>query len=131
MARRKYRRKGQRLSIWEELDWTMNPDTLRDVLAVILLVLGVIILLGLFGLAGSFGRFSIRLSTDAWGILGYIVPFIFLGYGIALLMPNRFQVKPMSTIGAVLTMLFLPALIHPLGGAIGSGVRSLFESLIG
>ncbi len=131
MARRKYRRKGQRLSIWEELDWTMNPDTLRDVVAVTLLLLGVIILLGLFGLAGSFGRFFIRLSTDAWGILGYILPFIFLGYGVALLMPNRFQIKPMSTIGAVLTMLFLPALIHPLGGAIGSGIRSLFESLIG
>jgi len=131
MARRKYRRKGQRLSIWKEMDWSIEPDTARSVIAIVLLLLGVIALLGLFGLAGSFGRFFIRLSTDGWGILGYIVPFIFLGYGVALLMPNRFQVKPMSTIGAVLTMLFLPALIHPLGGAIGSGIRLLFESFIG
>jgi len=35
MARkRKYRRKGQRLSVWEELDWSLNPDTAREVGAV-------------------------------------------------------------------------------------------------
>jgi len=127
MAKRKYRRKGQRLSIWEG----MNPDTTREVMAVILLILGIIILLGLFGLAGSFGHFFIRISTDFWGILGYIVPFIFLGYGVALLLPNRFQVKRASIIGTVLILIFLPALIHPLGGLMGSGVRSAFEHLIG
>ena len=131
MAKRKYRRKGQRLSIWENLDWTMNPDTAREVAAVVLIITGIIILLGIFGWAGSFGHFFYRLSTDLWGILGYVVPLIFLGYGVALLFPNRFQIKPMSTIGTLLMMIFLPALIFPWGGIIGSGIRGLFQHFIG
>ncbi len=131
MARRKYRRKGQRLSIWEELDWTMNPDTTREVAAVILIILGLIIFLGMFNLAGSFGRFFIRLSVDWWGLIGYLIPLIFLGYGIVLLFPSRFQVKPISFVGAILSLIFVPALIYPLGGSIGSGVRDLFNGFLG
>lgn len=131
MARRKYRRKGQRLSIWEELDWTMNPDTTREVGAVILVILGLIIFLGMFNLAGSFGRFFIRLSVDWWGLIGYLIPLIFLGYGIVLLFPSRFQVKPISFVGAILSLIFVPALIHPLGGSIGAGVRDLFSGFLG
>ena len=131
MGKRKYRRKGQRLSIWEELDWTMNPDTTRDVVAVILIILGFIIFLGMFNLAGSFGRFFIRLSVNGWGIIGYLIPFVFLGYGLVLLFPNRFQLKPTSVIGAILSLIFVPAMISPLGGAIGSGIRSLFASFLG
>lgn len=131
MARRKYRRKGQRLSIWEELDWTMNPETTRDVVAVILVLLGLIILLGMFNLAGSFGRFFIRLAIDWWGLIGYLIPFIFLGYGFVLIFPNRFQVKPSSLVGTVLSLIFVPALLHPFGGEIGSSIRELFNSFLG
>ena len=132
MARkRKYRRKGQRLSVWEELDWSLNPDTAREVGAVILLILGLVILLGMFNFAGSFGRFFIRTSVSLWGIIGYLIPFIFLGYGAVLLFPSRFQLKPVSVIGTFFSLIFVPALLHPLGGAIGSGIRSLFESFLG
>jgi len=131
MARRKYRRKGQRLSIWKNLDWTMNPDTTREIVAVILGIIGLITLLGIFNFAGSFGRFFIRESVFLWGILGYIIPFIFMGYGLALLFPNKFQVKPASAVGAILSLIFVPALISPLGGAIGAGIRHLFESFLG
>ncbi|MFA6492846.1 MAG: DNA translocase FtsK [Patescibacteria group bacterium] len=131
MAKRKYRRKGQRLSIWEELDWTMNPDTTRDVVAVVLLILGFIIFLGMFNLAGSFGRFFIRLSANWWGIIGYIIPFIFLGYGAVLLFPNRFQLKPTSLVGVVFSLIFVPAMISPWGGTIGGGIRALFASFLG
>ena len=91
MARR-YRRKGQKLSVWEELDWSVEPETTRSVIAVVLIILGVIILLGLFGLAGAFGGFFLRLSTDLWGILGYLVPFLFLVLGVILLL-NREELK--------------------------------------
>lgn len=131
MGKRKYRRKGQRLSVWEELDWSINPDTTREVAAVILVLLGIIIFLGMFNFAGAFGRFFFRLSTDIFGLLGYIVPFIFLGYGVVLLMPNRFSIKASSVVGLVFTLIFLPALIHPWGGGMGSGIRSLFQGLVG
>ena len=99
MAKRKYRRKGQRLSIWEGLDWTMDPDTTRDIFAFLLLIIGLITLLGMFNFAGSFGRFFIRTSVAWWGIIGYLIPFIFMGYGIALLWRSRFTVRPVSAIG--------------------------------
>ena len=123
---RKYRRKGQKLSVLGSLDWSIDPDTTRSVVAIVLLIIGTIILLGLFGLAGSFGHFFVRLSIDGWGILGYLIPFVFLGYGVALLWQSKFTVKPVSTVGTILALIFLPALIHPLGGAIGSGIRDLF-----
>lgn len=129
--RRKYRRRGQRLSIWEDLDWTMNPDTAREVAAVILLILGIIIFLGMFNLAGAFGRFFYLTSINWWGLIGYLIPFVFLGYGLVFLFPSRFQVKPISVVGAVLSLIFIPAAIHPLGGVIGSGVRDLFNSFLG
>lgn len=131
MARRKYRRKGQRLSIWEELDWTMNPDTTREAAAVVLIILGIIIFLGWFNLAGSFGRFFIRAAVNFWGIIGYLIPFIFLGYGLALLFPSRFQLKPISIVGTIFSLIFVPALINPLGGTIGGGIHTLFNGFLG
>jgi len=131
MAKRKYRRKGQRLSIWESLDWTMNPETTREIVAFILLILGLLIFLGWFNLAGSFGRFFYRGTVHLWGIVGYFIPFIFGGFGLALLWQSRFQVKPISVVGTILSLIFVPALLSPLGGWIGSGVRSLLASFLG
>ncbi len=131
MAKRHYRRRGQRLSVWESLDWTINPDTSREVGGVIILILGLIILLGFFGAAGGFGRFFSRLSTDIWGILGYIIPLIFLFFGLAFLFPKRFQLSPYSVIGSILLLVFFPALISPLGGILGATVRVIFEKMIG
>lgn len=131
MARR-YRRKGQKLSIWEEMDWSVEPETARSVGAVVLIILGIIILLGLFGLAGAFGNFFLRLSTDLWGILGYLIPFFMVGIGVILLLNREnLKLKPMMLVGIALAMIFLPALIHPMGGMIGTGVRALFESMVG
>lgn len=131
MAKRKYRRKGQKLSIWESLDWTMEPEITREAVAVILLILGFIIILGFFNWSGAFGRFFLRVSVSWWGLIGYLIPFVFLGYGLALLFPSKFQVKPVSVIGAVLSLIFLPAIISPYGGAIGHGIRDLFTGLFG
>jgi len=130
MARR-YRRKGQKLSLWEGLDWSVNPDTTREIIGVVLIIIAVITFLGWFNLAGSFGRFFILSSVALLGIIGYLIPFIFAGYGVALLWPSRFELKPASVIGAFFALLFVPALLVPLGGAIGSGVRSLFQSFLG
>jgi S-DNA-T family DNA segregation ATPase FtsK/SpoIIIE len=132
VGKRKYRRKGQKLSVWEGLDWSIEPETTRSVISVILLILGLIIFLGMFGLAGAFGAFFIRLSVDIWGILGYLIPFIFMIFGVLLLLNREgMQIKPMTVVGAVLILVFLPALIHPFGGSIGSNIRHLFESLVG
>ncbi len=130
MARR-YRRKGQRLSIWEGLDWSVNPDTAREVAGVILVILGLIILLGMFNFAGSFGRFFYRLEYNLWGLIGYLIPFIFMFYGVVLLWPARFQTKASSILGTIFALIFIPALLGSYGGWIGSGVRGLFNGFLG
>lgn len=132
MGKRKYRRKGQKLSVWEEMDWSINPETTKSVVSVVLILLGVIIFLGMFGLAGAFGAFFIRLSIDIWGVLGYLIPFVFIIFGVLLLLNREgWQIKPMTIVGTVLILIFLPALIHPFGGGLGSGIRHLFQSLVG
>lgn len=131
MGKRKYHRKGDKVSIWETLDWKINPDTTRDISGVILIILGVLTFLGLFGLAGGFGQFFIRTSKDLWGIIGYIMPFVFLFFGLAFLMPDRFKLSPYSVVGSVLILIFLPALISPYGGLFGAFTRMLFERVIG
>jgi len=128
---RHYRRRGSKVSIWEALDWQINPDTTREVTAVVLFILGILVLLGIFGLAGNFGRFFMRLATDLWGIIGYITPLIFIGFGIALLFPDKFKPSPLSTLGIILILIFAPALISPYGGIIGAGIRTLFNGFLG
>ena len=83
MAKRKYHRHGQKVSIWESLDWKVNPDTTREASGVILIILGLVIFLGMFGQAGAFGHFFISLSKQIWGIIGFIIPAIFIFYGVA------------------------------------------------
>jgi len=131
MAKRHYRRRGQRLSVWESLDWTINPDTTREVGGVVLVILGIVVLLGVFGAAGNFGRFFSRLSTDLWGVIGYLTPFIFLFFGLAFLFPKKFQLSPYSVIGTILLLVFVPALISPLGGILGATIRTIFEKMVG
>lgn len=126
---RKYRR--HKKSLFENFDWSINPETTREVVSVALIIVGILILLGLFNLAGSFGQVFIRASRDFWGLLGYLIPFIFLSYGIALLFPDRFEVKAGSTVGTIFTLIFLPALISPYGGFLGAGIKEIFTNMIG
>lgn len=131
MAKRKYRRKKDQPSFLDSLDWKINPDTTREALGVILILLGLIIFLGMFGLAGVLGHFFISLFKNIWGILCYIIPFIFIFYGVAFLMPKKIQLSPYSVIGMILILIFLPALITPAGGFFGAFIRGLFEKTIG
>ncbi len=132
MAKRKYHRRGEKVSIWELLEWKINPETTRETAGVVLIILGVIIFLGLFGLAGNFGHFFINLSRTLWGWMGNVVPFIFIFFGLAFLMPKKFQLSPISVIGSIAILLFLPALLQPVtsGGMIGKGIYTLFVSVI-
>jgi len=131
MGKRKYHRRGDSVSIWQSLDWKINPDTTRETSGVIIIILGLIIFLGMFGLAGAFGKFFINLSLQLWGIVGYVLPVIFVFYGLAFLMPKKIPLSPYSVIGMVLIMIFLPALITPAGGFFGAGVHDLFVKMVG
>lgn len=128
MARK--RRYRKRRNLLAEIDWSLNPDAAREIISVVLFVLGGLFLLSMLGLAGSLGALFKQLLLTLWGTVGYLVPAIMAGLAVVLWLPKKFPVKPVSILGLVLTLIFLPAflaLFRPiLGGNIGEGISSIF-----
>lgn len=127
--RRKYKRKKE--SIWEKYDWSVDPDTFREVVAVILFILGLFFLLSIFSLAGKFGLLVAKGLDSLFGIIGYLLPFAFLAGAMVLWYPERFKPKASSIIGAILSLIFVPALINPFGGALGKAISGGLDSIVG
>lgn len=126
--KRKYKKHE---SFWEKYDWSMNPETTREVIAVVLTISGLFLLLSIFSAAGSLGLFFSKALNMIFGIIGYLVPFVLIGISIIIWMPKRFEIKASSVVGIILAFIFVPALIHPYGGALGTGIYSIFHALVG
>lgn len=104
-------------------------------LAIGLLVLGFLFCFSVFGIGGAVGTWAQTLFFDLWGVIGYIVPLGFLWIGIALLLPDRFPVKPITYVGLALLILALPGLVAVFasdsGGTIGVVVAENTQTAIG
>jgi len=129
MPRKKKYKKNE--SIWEKYDWSMNPETSREIIAVILSIVGIFLLLSILSIGGNVGNFFKELLRNGFGILGYILPLVLILISVAMWMPKKIELKATSIIGIALAFLFIPALINPLGGAIGAGINNLFTGLFG
>jgi S-DNA-T family DNA segregation ATPase FtsK/SpoIIIE len=131
--RRRYssRRRKRVPTIWDNLVWAVEPDTAREIIAIILSVLGLLFALGLFRLAGSFGDAFFRLATTLFGVLAYIVPFAFLYIGIRLLFFKGDVLRATSVVGVILLFLLVPALFVGSGGSVGAGTSGVFISIFG
>ena len=131
--RRRYgARNRKRLpTVFDNLVWAVDPDTAREIVAVILLLLGLLFGLGLFRLAGSFGETFLSLSTTLFGVLAYIAPFVFFFIGYKLLFLKTDYIRVVSVIGVILLFVLIPAILNTAGGSIGSGVFSVFNSVLG
>lgn len=126
--RKKYRRKHSWL---EDVDWSVDPDKAREIGAVILLIIGVVFLLSIFGLAGKAGIAIVNFLDYMFGILGYLMPFILLLLGYMLWNPKKFELKAVSWIGGVIFIIFFPALIAPHGGVIGLKISDFLKNYLG
>lgn len=129
MARKRKYRKNE--SIWEKYDWNMNPETTREIIAVVVSIFGLLSFLSVLGTAGKLGVYLKDFLYLAFGSMGFLIPFIFIAVAVVLWMPKKFEIKATSIIGIILAFIFLPALINPYGGSIGAGVSSIFINLIG
>jgi len=131
--RRRYssRRRKRLPTIWDNLVWAVDPDTAREIVAIILLVLGFLFALGLFRLAGGFGEAFFRLAGTLFGVLAYIAPFVFIFIGIRLLFLKSDVLRATSAVGIVLLFLLVPAMFSSAGGSIGVGVAGVFSSVFG
>jgi len=120
----------------------LDPETYRSILGISLIVIGFIFLLSIFGAAGKMGDFLIGFLRTVFGYASFPFPFLCLGIGIVILLPNRFPLKPLTLLGLVVFIIVLPALIHLVfvpkdvflsvaekgagGGFIGFGIGSVF-----
>lgn len=118
-------------TIWDNLVWAVEPDTAREIIAVLLLIFGLLFGLGLFHLAGAFGDVFFRLGDKLFGVLKYLVPFVFLYTGGRLLFVKSEVLRATSVLGTALLFLLVPALLTTHGGSVGVGVAGIFTSILG
>jgi DNA segregation ATPase FtsK/SpoIIIE, S-DNA-T family len=131
--RRRYgsRRRRRVETFWDNLVWAVEPDTAREIFAFLLLIFGLLFALGLFRLAGSFGETFLKLSTTLFGLLAYVVPFVFIYSGVKLLFLKSEFIRASSMIGVLLLFFVVPAMFGAQGGSIGGGVANVYTSVLG
>lgn len=127
----KRRRKQSTRSVLSYFDWSVHPETIREVVAVLLVVLGVVELLALAGLAGRVGVSVDHFLAVLLGGIRFTIPIVFIGTGVVTWDPTRFTLRSTALIGSTLVILSLAAIISPSGGMIGKGVADLMLSLFG
>ena len=129
-----------------KIQWEIDPETGREVAAILLVLFGGLFLMSIFGLAGSFGRFLMDFITLMFGYVAFIFSASLLVLGILLFMPKKFEIRPATYIGLIIFFLFFPGLVHVFvnqdealqvarngaaGGVVGFAISAIFYSLTG
>lgn len=125
------RRRKRLPTIWDNLVWAVEPDTAREIFAVLLLIFGLLTGLGLFRFAGSFGQAFYNMATALFGVLAYVVPFAFLAAGLRLLFFKEEVLRATSFVGIALLFVLVPGMFASYGGSIGGAVSNVFISVLG
>ncbi|MBI4032270.1 DNA translocase FtsK 4TM domain-containing protein [Candidatus Berkelbacteria bacterium] len=112
-------------------DWSVSPDTIREVVAVALFVTGTVGVLALFGSAGSVGANLTGFFQRLLGVVHVFLPLMLLALGVFLWNPARFVPRWTLILGVAGFFLFLPGLVSPFGGVLGTAVNAVFTQMIG
>jgi len=96
----------------KSIRWSLDPETTRSIIAVVLMIIGFILLLSVFGGAGTFGDFLIKVLRIIFGYMVLMVPLILLFFGAALFFPQRFNLRAPTIFGTVAFLVVLSAIIH-------------------
>jgi len=113
--KRPYRYRSYQTSKWVEglnLDLELEPHILREIIAVLSLGLGVFTLLAILGVAGSVGNVFFAALRLGLGWTSFILPVVLAGAGIALFYPVKYKFTTTNTVGLVLLVISLSALLH-------------------
>ena len=89
-----------------------NNKIKMSVLALIIFVLGLICLLALFSLSGSFGLFLNKYLSLGFGWAKWFFPFLLIFFSIALYKGNHFFTKKKNYVGLFLLFVVWPLLFH-------------------
>lgn len=131
MARKKGRIKPDRERWYSYFDWTVDPQTTKEILAIFAFALAALFLLAIFGGAGKFGQETFRLLSNLFGLAGFIVPFALGAIGLALWRTREIKLKGPTVFGLIVLFIIVPGLFLSAGGAVGQSIASFFDSMFG
>lgn len=113
--KRRYKYRSYQTSKWSEglnLDLELEPHVVREIMAVLLIGLGIFVLLSIMGAAGSLGQIFYNTLRLGLGWTSFVLPPLLFGTGIALFYPVKYKFNTTNTIGLVLLVVSLSALFH-------------------
>jgi DNA segregation ATPase FtsK/SpoIIIE, S-DNA-T family len=127
------RRRKKPPTLRDQMDWTLRPDTAREIIGLFFIVLGGLFIISLFGFAGNVGKSMVDASVWLFGLLGFVAPLVLLVIGIKLIMPRQEDeyIKATTGIGIFLAFIFFPSLFGSLGGTLGKTIFTLAASQLG
>ncbi len=111
MARRKYKRK-RKSEYKPKWDINIDPKTKQEVLAVILIGIGVITLFSIFQIAGPWGKYYYKILKVLIGWSIFWIPIILGGLGYALLYREKYPVKASTILGVVIFIIGFSGILH-------------------
>lgn len=94
------------------LDFSLDPETKRGVAVVFLFAFAVLILLGIFDLAGAFGKALDEGIAYVFGWDRLLIPFFLVAWAYHILAPERLRLRFTNAIGFILFFLTLNPLVH-------------------
>lgn len=112
-------------------DWSIDPQTGKEIFAIIAFALAAIYILGVFGAAGTLGNVAVYVAGNFLGLSSFLVPIVFLGVGLGLWKARAVHIKAPSVIGFFLMFVFVPAMFINAGGYIGQNIWKSFSDLLG
>jgi S-DNA-T family DNA segregation ATPase FtsK/SpoIIIE len=112
------------------IEWSIEPETAREIAAIVLLVLGVLFFLAIFGLAGNLGEALLTILKSLFGVLGFFVSVVFIVLGGGLLL-HRISFKPSQIVGIILAFVITPSILHPYGGFFGGLMGQPIRNALG
>lgn len=113
--KRKYKYRSYQTSKWSEglnLDLELEPHVVREVIAVLLIGLGIFIFLAVIGVAGSVGHVFYNMLRLGLGWTSFILPILLFGTGVALFYPVKYKFNSTNIIGLILLVISLSSLAH-------------------
>lgn len=108
-----------------------NVNLIREVSAVVLIVLGIVALLAMFNAGGKVGQGLKSFAFDNFGLVGAILPVAMIIIGFLLLSPNYLTENKKQLVGGILGIVILAALLGPYGGNIGMSLNGVVQSGFG
>ena len=112
---KRYNYRSYQTSKWFDdlnFDLELDPAVVREIFGILLVGLGGFTFLSILGGAGTVGNFFYTGLRLGFGWTSFILPLLLAGAGVALFFPVRYKFKLANTIGLIMFIVTLSALMH-------------------